>query len=92
MGGKRSQRALLTPGSGPLSRVPPSAAFLGVIVLFGVGVLVRGALGAALLGALALGVAALLAASWRALNPGERAMRLVVLLALVMVAVSVLGG
>jgi len=65
-------------------------AFLVVIVLFGVGVLVRGMLGAVLLGALAVAVAVLLAATWRALEPPARVLRVLVLLVLVGVAVSVL--
>ena len=92
MGSKRSPRTPLIAGNGPLSRVPPAAAFLVVAVVFGVGVLVRGAVGAALLGVLALGMAVLLIAAWRALGPAERAMRIGVLLVLVAVAVSIAGG
>lgn len=84
-----SKRTLI-PGSGPLSRVPAPAAFLLVLALFGLGVLLGGAVGAALLGALALGVAALLAATWRFLDPRARALRLLVLGVLVLIAVSVL--
>lgn len=85
-----SRRTPLIHGSGPLSAVPPAVAFLVVIVLFGVGVLVRGMLGAVLLGALAVAVAVLLAATWRALEPPARVLRVLVLLVLVGVAVSVL--
>jgi hypothetical protein len=90
--GKRSLRAPLIAGNGPLSKVPPAAAFLVVAVVFGVGVLVGGTVGAVLLGVLALGVLVLLIAAWRALGPAERAMRIGVLLVLVAVAVSVVGG
>ncbi|RKT53179.1 hypothetical protein [Saccharothrix australiensis] len=84
-----SKRTLI-PGSGPLARVPAPAVFLLVLALFGLGVLVRGPVGALLLGALALGVAALLAVTWRFLAPGARVLRVLVLGVLVLVTVSVL--
>lgn len=90
---RRSTRTPLISGDGPLASVPPVAAFAVVITLFAVGVVVRGALGAALLGLLALGVAVLLAGAWAALSPQARAGRLAVLAVLavlVAVAVSVL--
>jgi hypothetical protein len=87
---RRAMRAPLLAGDGPLSRVPPIAAFAVVIAVFVVGILVRGALGAALLGLLALGVAVLLAGTWRALAPPARLGRVVVLAVLIAVAVSVL--
>ncbi|GAA1282067.1 hypothetical protein [Saccharothrix xinjiangensis] len=83
-----SKRTLI-PGAGPLSRVPAPAVFLLVLALFGLGVWLRGAVGAALLGVLALGVAALLAATWRFLGPRDRALRLLVLGVLAFIAVSV---
>jgi hypothetical protein len=89
--GKRSTRAPLIAGSGPLAGVPPLVAFIAVIVLFGAGVLIKGVPGAALLGLLALGVAILLATAWRALTPVQRALRLIVLGVLIAVAVSVLN-
>lgn len=92
MGNKQSPRAPLIAGNGPLSKVPPAAAFLLVAVVFGVGVLAGGTIGATLLGLLAVGVAALLIGAWRALGPAERAMRIGVLLVLVAVAVSVAGA
>jgi thiol:disulfide interchange protein len=87
---RRSTKAKLIEGEGPLSRVPPLAAFLVVAVVFVVGVVVRGPLGATLLGLLAAGVAVLLAATWRALEPGQRFGRVLILGVLVAVAVSVL--
>lgn len=87
---KRSMRAPLLSGHGPLARVPPVAVFLVVAVVFAIGVVVGGATGALLLGLLAAGVAVLLAATWRVLRPGERAGRVVVLVVLVAVAISVL--
>lgn len=86
-----SKRTLI-PGSGPLARVPGSVVFLLVIGLFAAGVLVRGVLGAALLGVLLLGVLGLLAATWRALPPAGRVLRIVVVLVLVAVMISVLPG
>ncbi len=90
MRARRSTKAKLIEGEGPLSRVPPLAAFLVVAVVFVVGVVVRGPLGATLLGLLAAGVAVLLAATWRALEPGQRFGRVLILGVLVAVAVSVL--
>jgi predicted neutral ceramidase superfamily lipid hydrolase len=76
-------------GDGPLSRVPPLAAFLVVAAVFVVGVLVRGVPGALLLGLLAAGVAVMLAATWGALTQGQRFGRILVLGVLAAVAVSV---
>lgn len=86
----RSLRAPLVPGTGPLAKVPPIAAFLLVIGLFTAGVLVRGPVGAGLLAVLAAGVALLLAATWQGLDGPGRVGRVVVLVALVVIAVSVL--
>jgi energy-coupling factor transporter transmembrane protein EcfT len=83
-------RAPLLPGRGPLARVPPAAAFLVVIVLFALGVWLRGPLGAGLLGLLALGLLALLGSTWRLLSTGQRVARVFVVVLLVVVAVSVL--
>jgi energy-coupling factor transporter transmembrane protein EcfT len=88
--GKRSLKARLLPGDGPLARVSPLAAFLLVTVLFVLGVVIRGPLGALLLGLLAAGVIVLLAATWRALAPAQRAGRVLVLVVLVAIAISVL--
>jgi hypothetical protein len=85
----RARRAPLVAGDGPLAKVPPIAVFAVVLALFGAGVLIRGAVGAALLGLLALGVAALLAGTWRVLTPPARAGRMVVLAALVAIAMLV---
>lgn len=86
---RRSTRAKLVAGDGPLSRVPPLAVFLTVAALFTVGVVVRGVPGALVLGALAAGVSVMLAVTWRVLAPGERIGRLLVLGLLIIVAVSV---
>ncbi|WP_291411306.1 DUF6703 family protein [Actinophytocola sp.] len=87
---KRSMRAPLLSGNGPLARVPPVAVFLVVVAVFAIGIIVGGATGALLLGLLAAGVAVLLAATWQVLTPGQRAGRVVVLAVLVAVAISVL--
>lgn len=90
MRGKRSMRAKLLSGDGPLARVTPFVAFLVVAAAFTVGVVVGGGVGALLLGALAVGVAVLLATTWQVLSPGQRAGRVLVLAILVAVAISVL--
>ena len=72
-----------------MNTVPPLAAFVAVTAVFAVGVLVGGIAGALVLGALAVLAAMLLVASWSRLRPPERALRLVVLLVLVAVAISV---
>ena len=82
-----TRKAQLLPGDGPLSRVPPIAAFLVVAAVFAVGVIVGGVVGAIVLGVLALGMAALLASTWGVLNPSQRGGRVVVLLVLVALAV-----
>jgi hypothetical protein len=86
---KRSMKAQLIAGDGPLSRVPPLAVFVVVAAVFVGGVLVGGVLGALLLGLLAAGVALMLAATWEALAPGQRAGRLLILAVLIAVAASV---
>lgn len=87
---RRSMKAKLIEGDGPLSRMPPIAAFLLVAVVFVVGILVGGGVGALLLGLLAAGIAVLLAVTWQALSPSERAGRAFILVVLAAVAVSVL--
>lgn len=87
---KRSMRAQLLSGSGPLARVPPLAAFVIVAAVFALGVVIGGGTGAALLGLLAAGVAVLLATTWPVLEPGQRTGRALVLVVLVAVAISVL--
>jgi energy-coupling factor transporter transmembrane protein EcfT len=87
--GRRSTKAKLVAGDGPLSRVPPLAVFLVVAAVFVVGVVVRGVPGALLLGALAAAVAVMLAVTWRALAPGQRLGRVLVLGVLIIIAVSV---
>ncbi|MBB4908206.1 DUF6703 family protein [Actinophytocola algeriensis] len=90
MPARRSMKAKLVDGEGPLSRVPPVAVFLLVAAVFVVGILIGGAVGALLLGALAAGIAVLLAVTWRVLSPSERAGRVFILVVLAAVAVSVL--
>jgi predicted neutral ceramidase superfamily lipid hydrolase len=82
-------KAQLIAGDGPLSRVPPLAAFVVVAAVFVTGVLVGGVPGALLLGLLAAGVAVLLAVTWEALAPGQRAGRLLILMVLIAVTLSV---
>nr|BFF00449.1 hypothetical protein GCM10020241_21240 [Streptoalloteichus tenebrarius] len=65
-------------------------AFLVVFGLFGLGVWLRGVVGAVLLGVLTLLVLALLVATWPRLRPAERLGRVLVIAVLVGVAVSVL--
>jgi len=65
------------------------AAFVAVAAVFALGVLLGGVAGAIVLGVLAVGAAMLLAASWPRLRPAERALRVMVLLVLVAVAISV---
>lgn len=83
-------RRRLVPGEGPLASVPPAAMFLVVAAAFAAGVLVGGVVGAGVLLVLALLVGALLAVAWPRLAPAERAVRLVVLFAVLAVALSVL--
>ena len=83
-------KAKLLEGDGPLSRVPPVAVFLLVAAVFVVGIVIGGTTGALLLGVLAAGIAVLLAVTWHALSPGERAGRVFILAVLAAVAVSVL--
>jgi hypothetical protein len=87
---RSDSRAPLLAGNGPLAKVPPLAAFLVVIVVFGLAVWLRGPVGAALLGVLGLGVLALLAATWQALRPADRVLRVVVVAILAAVAISLL--
>ena len=82
-----TRKAQLLPGDGPLARVPPVAAFLVVVAVFAVAVVVGGAVGAVVLGVLALAMAWLLASTWGALHPSQRAGRVAVLLVLVAIAV-----
>jgi hypothetical protein len=87
---RQSRRAPLIVGRGPLAKVPPFGAFLAVIVLFGLGVWLRGPIGATLLAVLDIGVLVLLAGTWRALSSSARVMRLVVVAILLAVEASVL--
>ena len=83
-------RAPIVAGNGPLAKVPPLAAFLVVLVVFGVAVWLRGVVGAVLLGALGVGMLAMLAVTWQTLKPADRVLRVVVILILAGVAVSLL--
>ncbi|HEX3781394.1 MAG TPA: hypothetical protein VHX38_17170 [Pseudonocardiaceae bacterium] len=87
---RRSYRAPLIAGRGPLAKVPPLAAFVLVIVLFGLGVWLRGAIGATLLALLDIGVLVLLAGTWRALGSSARVMRVLIVVILLAVEASVL--
>ncbi len=87
MPGRRNMRAKLLPGDGPLARVRPILVFVVVIGLFAAGVGISGPLGALLLGVLALGVGVLLAATWKALSPTDRVMRVGVFVLLVVIAI-----
>ena len=87
---KRSMKAPLLSGNGPLARATPLVAFLVVAGVFAVAVIVGGGTGALLLGVLAAGVAVLLAATWGVLSPGQRAGRVFILVVLAAVAISVL--
>ncbi|MDL5159360.1 hypothetical protein [Actinomycetospora termitidis] len=82
-------RRPLLPGTGPLAGVSPVLVFLVVAVLFAVGVIVGGPVGALLLGLLAIGVAVLLATTWGRMTPPERLARGVVLVVLVAVTIGV---
>ncbi|HWE89464.1 MAG TPA: hypothetical protein VG317_08370 [Pseudonocardiaceae bacterium] len=86
----RSSRATLIPGNGPLARVPPAAVFGLVLLMFLLGVVLRGVIGIVLLGLLGVGLVVLLAATWRVLRPSERVLRVVILLILAAVAASLL--
>ncbi|MCP2165191.1 hypothetical protein [Goodfellowiella coeruleoviolacea] len=90
MTSRRSGRAPLLPGTGPLSKVPPAVAFVVVLGLFVLGIWVAGPIGAGLLGLLVLLLVVLLAATWRALTAGDRVIRVAAVLMLVAVAVSLL--
>lgn len=83
-------RAPLVAGNGPLAKVPPLAAFVVVIVVFGLAIWLRGAVGVALLGVLGLGVLAMLTTTWQALRPADRMLRVIVIAILVAVAISLL--
>jgi hypothetical protein len=87
---RADSRAPMIAGRGPLAKVPPVVAFLAVIVVFGIAVWLRGAVGALLLGLLGLGVLGLLAATWQSLRPADRVLRVIVVLILAGVAVSLL--
>lgn len=87
---RSDSRAPLLSGHGPLAKVPPLAAFMVVIIVFGVAVWLRGPVGAALLGLLGLGVLALLGATWQVLRPADRLLRVIVVAILAAVAISLL--
>ncbi|APU22973.1 hypothetical protein UA75_24975 [Actinoalloteichus sp. GBA129-24] len=87
--GRGDRRTRLTPGEGPLSRVPPPLAFLVVIALFLLGAWLGGWIGVTLLSALILLVLGLLLVTWRTLTPGERALRVITLLMLIVITATV---
>lgn len=86
--GGRNWRQPLLPGEGPLSRTHPALAFLVVLAVFGVGVWWGGALGALVLGLLALAIGVLLAVTWPRLTAADRAVRLLVLLIVLAIALE----
>jgi hypothetical protein len=86
------RRGPLVPGEGPLARVPPVAVFLAVVVVFAAAVILGGVVGAVLLALLAVGVAGLLSATWPRLTPAARAVRVLVLVVLVAIAVGLVLG
>jgi hypothetical protein len=86
---RTDRRRPLVPGQGPLARIPPLLGFVGAAAVFATGALVGGAAGAAVLGVLALALAGLLGLTWPRLAAGDRAVRLVSVLALVAVALLV---
>lgn len=88
MGRGVDRRAPIIAGDGPLKKVPPVAAFFGVLVVFGIAVWLRGVVGAVLLGALGLGVLGMLAVTWQTLRPADRVLRVIVVVILAGVAVS----
>jgi hypothetical protein len=87
---RTDSRAPLLEGNGPLAKVPPVAAFVVVLVVFGVAVWLRGVVGAVLLGVLGLGVLGLLAATWRVLTPADRVWRVLVVVIRAVVAFTLL--
>jgi hypothetical protein len=88
--GRLGSRAPMVAGNGPLAKVPPLVAFVGVLAVFAVAVWLRGVVGAVLLGVLGLGVLGMLAVTWQALKPADRVLRVVVVIVLAGVAVSLL--
>jgi hypothetical protein len=85
---RSDSRAPLLAGTGPLAKVPPFAAFIVVLVVFGLAIWLRGVTGAILLGVLGLGVLGLLAATWQVLRPADRLLRVIVVAILAAVAIS----
>jgi hypothetical protein len=84
----RLSRAPLLSGDGPLAKVTPLVAFVGVLAVFAVGVLVGGVVGALLLGLLAAGIVVMLAVTWQLLTVQERFVRIVALALLIGIAAS----
>ncbi|WP_328466506.1 hypothetical protein OHA21_46435 [Actinoplanes sp. NBC_00393] len=71
-----------------LSRVSPTAAFVGALVLLLAGLFLPGIIGALLLGVLAAGLGALTFTTWPVQSPPTRVIRVVLLTLLVVAAVS----
>lgn len=86
----QSSRTPLLPGDGPLAKIKPPVAFVGVLAIFVTGVLAGGGIGALLLGLLAAGVVVLLATTWPLLSTHERLLRVAALAALIAVGASLL--
>ncbi len=81
----------LLPGGGPLSRIHPAPAFAAVLALFVLGIWLGGVAGAAVLLLLAAGAGVLLATTWPRLTVPERAVRAVVVLVVIGIALERLG-
>lgn len=90
MSPRRSSHLPLLAGDGPLARVRPVVVFVVVLAVFGIGVWLRGPIGAGLLLLLCVGVIVLLTATWSVLRPAERALRVAVVAILALVALSIL--
>jgi hypothetical protein len=71
-----------------LTRVSPTAAFLGALVLFLAGLFLPGIVGALLLAALATGLGMLTFTTWPVQSPPTRVVRLVLLSLLVAAIVA----
>ncbi|WP_309238526.1 DUF6703 family protein [Actinoplanes aureus] len=83
-----SDRGFSERGLRRLSRVSPTAAFVGALVLLLAGLFLPGIIGALLLGMLAAGLGALTFTTWPVQSPPTRVVRVVLLTLLLVAAVS----
>jgi hypothetical protein len=88
MAAGRADGSGLPPHIQRLRRVNPTAAFLAVLLVTIVGLLVPGVPGAVILFGLVGLIAALLGLTWAATAPGTRVLRVVILLAIVVLALT----